>query len=81
MRGEFALPEEDIPVAAVSQDGELAVTTTYDAMTRIRRTSDGSLVAEVPVPLAYDAAFDESGDRVLVVGALSGSRDLRHALR
>ncbi|MDX6372963.1 MAG: hypothetical protein QOD98_1951, partial [Nocardioidaceae bacterium] len=65
-RGQFPLGD-DFAVPAVSADGQLTMTTSFDA-TSIRRTSDGSVVAEVPVTRAYDAAFDGSGQRVLVVG-------------
>jgi WD40 repeat protein len=66
MRSQFPLGD-DSAVPALSADGELAVTTNADT-TSIRRTSDGSAVSAVPVTRAYDAAFDDSGERVLVVG-------------
>jgi WD40 repeat protein len=65
--GEFTLADDEIAVPAVSPDGTLAVTTTYDGPTRLRRTSDGELVAELGLSSAFDAAFDGAG-RVLVVG-------------
>jgi WD40 repeat protein len=66
VRSQFPLGD-DSAVPALSADGELTVTTNFDK-TSIRRTSDGSVVAEVPITRAYDAAFDDSGHRLLVVG-------------
>lgn len=65
--GEFALGD-DVAVRTLSADGTLTVTTGYDGTARVRRTADGSVVAEVSFPFAQDAAFDDGGGRVLLVG-------------
>ncbi|HET6937914.1 MAG TPA: WD40 repeat domain-containing protein, partial [Nocardioides sp.] len=64
--GQFAPGDEQL-VPAVSADGDLTVTSSFEGAT-IRRTSDGTAVAQVPVTSVYAAAFDASEDRVLVVG-------------
>jgi WD40 repeat protein len=68
LSGEFTLADGEYFVPAVSADGTLTLTSDNDSTTRIRRTSDGSLVAALPVAHAYDAAFDAAGQRVLVGG-------------
>jgi WD40 repeat protein len=65
----MTFPEGEQWVPAVSSDGTLAVTKEFDGPTRLRSTSDGAVVAELPLIDAYDAAFDAEGRRVLVVGA------------
>jgi WD40 repeat protein len=64
--GQFARGD-DFSVPVLSGEGALTLTTNFQTTT-IRRTSDGSAVAEVPVTSAYAAAFDDSHQRVLVVG-------------
>jgi WD40 repeat protein len=63
----FPAGDDTASVLAVSADGSLVATTNFDGST-IRRAADGTVVAQVPVTNGYAAAFDTSGDRVLVVG-------------
>jgi WD40 repeat protein len=68
IRGQFALGDVETLVPSLSADGALTVTTTYDA-TAIRSTTDGSVVSDVAFPgTPYAAAFDDSAQRVVVVG-------------
>ena len=65
--GQFTAEAGESVVPTISPKGDLTATTTFET-TSIRRTADGSVVAEVPVTNAFAAAFDDAGHRVLVVG-------------
>jgi WD40 repeat protein len=65
VRGQFTL-EQGTALPALSPDGQFVVTA--GPATSLRRTSDGSLVADLAVTGPHDAAFDNAGKRVLVVG-------------
>jgi WD40 repeat protein len=67
VRGQFTLADGETLVPALSADGDLTVTTTFEA-TEIRSTTDGNLVVQVPLTSAFGAAFDDAEHRVLVVG-------------